>query len=53
MIIVNAIQYNREKNQKNNQLVKPIQLSKQNAKDGSVENSYQNLLHEAMMVYQR
>jgi len=51
-MIVSAIQYNSNKNQKNEHSVKPVQLSKQGAK-GSAENSYQALLHQAMMVYQR
>lgn len=52
-MIVSAIEYNRNKNQKNNQLVKPVQISKQNDKNGIAENSYQAFLHQAMMVYQR
>lgn len=51
-MIVSAIDYNRNKNQNNNHSVKPVQ-TKQDAKNGSVENSYQLLLRQAMMVYQR
>ncbi len=51
-MMVSAIQYNRNKNQNSNHLVKPVQ-TKQGAKDESAENSYQVLLRQAMMVYQR
>ena len=51
-MIVSAIQYNNRKDQKSNHMVKPVQ-TKQDSKDGSAENSYQLLLHQAMMVYQR
>lgn len=51
-MIVSAIQYNRNKNQNNNRSIKQVQ-TKQDAKDESAENSYQVLLRQAMMVYQR
>ena len=52
-MIISAIQYSSNKNQRNDSVVKPVQLTKQSGKDGVAENSYQSLLQQAMMVYQR
>jgi len=52
-MIVNAIQYSKNNDQKNSRMVKPVQSAKQNSKDESVESAYQLLLQQAMKVYQR
>ena len=52
-MIVNAIQYSKNNEQRGNHLVKPVQAAKHVSKDAVVDNSYQSLLQQAMKVYQR
>ncbi len=52
-MIVNAIQYSKNNEQRGNHLVKPVQAAKHVSKDAAIDNSYQSLLQQAMKVYQR
>lgn len=50
---VSAILDGRNKDQRNNQWIKPVGNSKNDNNTEAKENSYQILLKQAMMVYQR
>ncbi len=52
-MIVNAIQYSKNNEQRGNHLVKPVQATKHDSKGAGAENSYQSLLQQAMKAYQR
>lgn len=50
-MIVTAIQNQRNKNQRSNQWVKPVQSK--NGSKANAENTYQLLQQKAMLAYQR